>query len=152
MALAGAVRQLHQSGLSSQEIIERVRLILSEESVALPLSIFGHKELGALEAIVVYLHDNCGLDYQRIGVLLNRNAIVVGNSYRAARRKFSGTLLAQSKVSVPLSLFKDRTVSVQRRLVRYLHDECGMNFSEIGRNISRDPRTVWTAYHAGDVA
>ena len=146
--LAEAVKQLHRSGVSSKDIIHAVMKILSEESYALPLSIFD-QELGALESIVVYLHENCGLNYHQIGELLNRDPIAVGNSYRAARQKYQGKLSAESELSVPASLFKDRKTSVQRKLVRYLHDVCKLNFSEIARYLSRDPRTIWTAYHAG---
>ena len=147
--LTDAVKQLHHSGRSSKEIVDTVTRILSEESFSLPLSIFSHRELGALESIVVYLRENCGQNYNQIGGLLNRNAIVVGNSYRAARRKYKGTISAESGISVPASLFKDRKTSVQRKLVHYLHDICNLNFSEIARKLARDPRTVWTAYHAG---
>ena len=46
---------------------------------------------------------------------------------------------------VPLSIFKDRSLSVLETLVYYLKDS-GFTFKEISLLINRDQRTIWTVY------
>jgi hypothetical protein len=49
---------------------------------------------------------------------------------------------------IPVSLFSDRTLSAFELIVRYMRDTLGMGLSEIARSTNRDPRTVWSVYHA----
>ena len=49
-------------------------------------------------------------------------------------------------IHVPTGIFRDRKVKVLEALVRYLHEEHQMNYSQIGRLLNRNPRTIWTAY------
>ncbi len=46
---------------------------------------------------------------------------------------------------VPLSIFKDRSLSVLETLVFHLKNS-GFTFKEISLLINRDQRTIWTVY------
>lgn len=48
-------------------------------------------------------------------------------------------------VYVPTSVFRNRKIKVLEALVKYLKEQ-GMTYSQIGRLLNRDPRTIWTAY------
>ena len=49
-------------------------------------------------------------------------------------------------ISIPSSIFRDRSVAVLEALVRYLKDEKGMSFHGIAILLNRDDRTIWTVY------
>ena len=48
--------------------------------------------------------------------------------------------------SVPVSIFRDRTLSVLEALVLYLKNT-GLTFKEISLHLNRDQRTIWTVYN-----
>ena len=48
--------------------------------------------------------------------------------------------------SVPVSIFKDRSLSILESLVYYLKNS-GMSLKEISVLIKRDQRTIWTVLH-----
>ena len=48
--------------------------------------------------------------------------------------------------SVPLSIFKDRSLSVLETLVFYLKNR-GLSLKEISTLINRDQRTIWTVFN-----
>lgn len=139
--LKESLRQLQQIVLSHERALGLIR----EDTI--PASVFC-TELGALESIVVYLRELHQLSYVNIGKKLSRSAAVIGVVYRTARKKYQQPLSVTSAVAVPVAIFADRSVSMQRHLVRYLHDQRKMQFCDIARLIHRNPRTVWTAYHA----
>ena len=49
-------------------------------------------------------------------------------------------------VRIPVSLFKDRSLSVLEVLVEYLKEEMHFTFHEIAVMTNRDDRTIWTVY------
>ncbi|MBI2507681.1 hypothetical protein HYV89_01900 [Candidatus Woesearchaeota archaeon] len=51
--------------------------------------------------------------------------------------------------SVPVSALTDRKLGVLESVVKFLKENYELNYSEIGRLLGRDPRTVWTAYSRG---
>ena len=54
--------------------------------------VFVDRRLGALEALVVYLHEVEGLSFAQIGVMLNRDPRTIWNSYSRAGHKRSHRL------------------------------------------------------------
>lgn len=51
------------------------------------------------------------------------------------------------KTSVPVFVFRDRSVAVLEALVEYLRDVKGLSYHEIAVLINRDDRTIWTVYN-----
>ncbi len=49
-------------------------------------------------------------------------------------------------LSIPISIFRDREISVLEAMVEYLKDKKNMRYSEIARLLNRDARTIWTSY------
>jgi len=134
----------------SEHIIALERISTTRTSALhLPLTVFSDARVGALEATVFYLRDHCKLDFSTISTHLDRPHTTLRHSYAVARKKLDGVLaVGPSTHTIPVVLFQDRSTSVQRLLVRYCHDELKLSFSAIAKAIARDPRTVWTAYHA----
>jgi thioredoxin-related protein len=116
----------------------------------LPISIFC-TELTALEAIVKYCKECKGYSYHEIAEYLGRDERNVWHAYSDAQRKHKPQLvISESKFSVPISIFKSR-LSIQESLVVYLKDHFHLNYHTIAVLLSRDDRTIWTAYTRGKV-
>jgi len=53
---------------------------------------------------------------------------------------------SDSVISIPSSIFKDRTLSVLETLTEFLKEQEGLTYHEIAVLIGRDDRTIWTCY------
>ncbi|MCH8022673.1 MAG: hypothetical protein IH932_02890 [Thaumarchaeota archaeon] len=51
------------------------------------------------------------------------------------------------ELSIPTSIFRDRSLSVLEAIAEYLKEQEGMRYSEIAKLLNRDDRTIWTAYN-----
>lgn len=51
-----------------------------------------------------------------------------------------------SSLSIPTSIFRDRTLSVLEAVVEYLKEHHHLTYHQIARLLNRDDRTVWTVY------
>ena len=60
--------------------------------------------------------------------------------------KTQGTKDAKD-ISIPVSIFRDREVTVFERLVEYLKDEKELRYCEIATLLNRDHRTVYTIFN-----
>jgi hypothetical protein len=49
-------------------------------------------------------------------------------------------------VTIPSSIFRDRSLAPLESISEYLKDQCGMSFHEIAVMLNRDDRTIWTCY------
>ena len=47
---------------------------------------------------------------------------------------------------LPISIFKDRSISVLEAIVEYLHEVKGLTFKQISLHLNRNERTIWTVY------
>ncbi len=142
---------LKKQGLSSEEIIELVNKFLKvpvKEEVKVPISVFKNDYLASLENIVKYLRENLLLTFKQIGVLTNRNEIALAVTYRNAKKKLEAKFVIEeiSPYSVPVSILKDRKLSVLENIVSYLKDTFGLTYHNIAVLLNRDDRTIWTVY------
>lgn len=58
------------------------------------------------------------------------------------------TKLATSKeeIKVPVSIFKTKKLSMLGLTVKYLKEELNLRYSEIGKLLNRNERTIWVTY------
>lgn len=70
--------------LSQNELIEQVKDRLPR---FIPISILSDRRVGALEAVVVYLKDQCNLTYHEIAQLLNRDDRTIWTTYQKGSKK-----------------------------------------------------------------
>lgn len=137
------------AGISDAELSEGLKNIRSQEQKSIPLSIF-KPELGIIEAAAKYLKDNYSLKYSEIAELLHKTPKSIWLSCRSADRKHPARLLAHEisnpTNSVPVSIFHNHKLGALESLVLYLKESRQMKYSEIGRLLSRDPRTIWISY------
>ena len=141
---------LKEQGLSPDEIISLATKLLkvpAKEEVAIPISVFNDK-LGSLETIVKYLRENLLLSFKQIAALTNRNEIALAVTYRNAKRKLEAKFAVTeiSPYSIPVSILKDRNISVLESITAYLKDTFGLTYHKVAVLLNRDDRTIWTVY------
>ena len=144
------VSALKELGLSSNDILELINKKIKPEEkfdVHIPISAFNNDYLSSLEAIVKYMRENLLLTFRQIGDLTSRNQIALAVSYRAAKKKFPGKLSDEiSAYKIPVSILKNRRLSVLENIVCYLKDSFNLNYHAIATLLNRNDRTVWTVY------
>ena len=151
--LSDTLEYLKGQKLSSEEIINLVKDILKvpeKEEVKVPISVFKNDKLGSLETIVKYLRENKLLAFKQIGSLTNRNDIALAVTYRNAKRKLEAKFIEEiSPYYLPVSILKDRKLSVLENIVSYLKDTFGLTYHKIAVLLNRNDRTIWTVYQRG---
>lgn len=117
--------------------------IIEKNKRNIPLSVFS-SELSCLETIVKYSKENLKLDLKEISVILGRSSKTIWQAYNSSKKKYPSFLVADDfALTIPISLFKDRRLSILEHIVSELRKR-GMKFSDIARTLKRDPRTIWT--------
>ncbi len=128
---------------------EKISGIISERAeIQLPISIFKTR-LSCLEIISIYLKDSLKLGFTRTAKLLNRSPKTIWGAYDRGKKKGWLINIKQSKISIPLSTFSQRTMSTLESIVLYLKDNHNLSFTQIALLLSRNVKTVWTTYKNG---
>jgi len=147
-------------GLSKQELIqllERHAPTINEEDIpqkkeveSIPISVFNNNKLSPLETICKYLKENAHKTYHEIAELLNRNDRTIWTTYNNAKKKLPEQLIIKDlEISIPISIFKERKLSVLESIAVYLKDELGLTLHKIAELLNRNDRTIWTVYNRG---
>ncbi len=116
------------------------------EENSIPCSIFTIK-LGALEAIVKYLHENKNLSLKKISQILHKKqnnvAVSYRNSFKKMQKKFSDVSF---KDYLPFEIFSEKSTCMQSVCI-YLKENKGLSYHKIAEILNRDERTIWTIYN-----
>ncbi len=149
--LLDTLNYLKEQGISSEDIIGLINKLLKvpvKEEVKIPISVFKNDYLSSLENIVKYLRENLLLSFKQIASLTNRNEIALAVTYRNAKRKLAEKFVVTeiSPYSIPVTILKDRSLSVLENVVAYLKDTFGLAYHKIAVLLNRDDRTIWTVY------
>lgn len=132
--------------LTSEQIVDLFGKKAHREDL-LPICIFDNKELSCLETIVKYLKEDLKFRFHEIALLLNRNDRTIWATYNVACKKRKEKLpVRESRFFIPVSIFKDRKMSVLEALVGHLKDNFNLRYSEIAVLLNRDERNIWTIY------
>ena len=139
------IRVKERHHLDSSELLNK----LEEKEIVIPISVFS-KKLSSSEAIVKYLKDNLNLSAKEIAKITERSVKTIYQAYNSANEKVSKRFEAkETKYYVPVSALSDRRLGVLESVVKFLKENYELSYSEIGRLLGRDPRTIWTAYSRG---
>ena len=91
------------------------------------------------------------MSYHQIAEILNRDDRTIWTVYYRAKqkRKAVGTAIISKtpKLSLPSTIFRDRSLAVLESAVEFLKDEKEMSYHEIAVALNRDDRTIWTVYN-----
>jgi DNA-binding CsgD family transcriptional regulator len=128
--------------LNNEEIRELVEI---RREINVPTGIFT-KKIGALETISKYMKENLNMNYKEIAEELNRDERTIWTAYNKARKKQPKPLeVKETKMFLPLSIFKNRKLTILESIIVYLKEE-GMKYNEIAELLGRDQRNIWTIY------
>src|SRR6185437_12475709 len=98
-----------------------------------------------LEALSIYLKDNLHMNYHSIAEALERDDRTIWTSYNKAKKKSASVEIDSSGMSIPLSIFKNKQLTVLEAIVIYLKEK-GINYVEISKLLDRDQRNIWTVH------
>ena len=116
------------------------------EEIKVPLSIFS--KLSPLEALVKYLKENLGLRFHEIASMLNRDSRSIWRTYHQAKSKSKISFkLKKDEIFIPISIFKNRELSILENLVVYLKTDLNVSVKEISLLINKNLSTIWNAYN-----
>ncbi|MBI2106258.1 hypothetical protein HYT56_05500 [Candidatus Woesearchaeota archaeon] len=133
--------------ISSPELLNEI----DKKEILIPASIF-NETLSSLESAVKYLRENLNLANKKISEELNRSEKTISQSYNSAKEKLAENFdIKETKYYIPASILAERKFSVLESIVKFLHEKLNLNYSEIGRVLKRDPRTIWTVYNRSNV-
>ncbi len=118
--------------------------------IKIPISMFNVKVLSALELIVKYLKEDLKLTNIKISKLMNRSPQTIWTTYKNSIKKYPKELPVEASVyDIPISIFKERKLSILETIVSYLKDNFDLSFHNIAVMLNRDDRTIWTVYDRG---
>ncbi len=121
-----------------------VNIYEGTEEIKVPLSIFS--KLSPLEALVKYLKENLGLRFHEIASKLNRDSRSIWRTYHQAKSKNKVSFKSKKDdLLIPISIFKNRNLSVLENLVVYLKS-LNVPVKEISFLVNKNLSTIWTAY------
>jgi len=152
-------RQSHNSqDAISQDLLEEIKQkyniteqqltqSLKQKEETIPLHIFNNETLSALETIVKYLKENKKLKHSKIAKKLNRSPKTIWATYQKAKQKLSKQFEEQeTKITIPSTLFYNRTLSVLEHITKHLKENYDLNYTEIAKLLNRSPKTIWTTH------
>jgi len=115
--------------------------------ILLPTTIFCDRSLSFLESIVVYLREEYKLGFSEIARLLNRNRRTIWTIYQRSVAKRTTTppkVKIVSNIFIPLSVVRDRRLSILEIVVKYLVDKTSLTNHQIALLLNRSDKTIWT--------
>ena len=142
----------------SQDLLEEIKKeyniteqqltqFLKQKEETIPLYIFDNKTLSALETIVKYLKENKNLKHSKIAKKLNRNTKTIWATYQKAKQKQTERFQEkEAEITIPLTLFCDRTLSILEHITNYLKENHDLGHTEIAKLLNRSPKTIWTVH------
>ncbi len=126
-------------------IVEELREKEAKEEINVPIDVF-IGGVGALEALCKYMKENLGMRYHEIAVELSRDDRTIWTACSKASEKAKEPIkISKGEILLPLSIFKDRKLTVLEALIVYLKSK-GMRYNKIGSLVHRDQRNIWTIY------
>ena len=118
-----------------------------QKQIQIPLSVFQHPKLSALESLCKYLKEERLLRFSEIANLLNRDDRTVWKTYdNAIKKKKSHFAIPPASRTIPLALLTQRPLTILESLILYLKDDQTKSTKDIASLLLKKPKTVWATY------
>ncbi|MBN1157689.1 sigma-70 region 4 domain-containing protein [Candidatus Woesearchaeota archaeon] len=130
-----------EEGFHDKKIIDVIKS--PENSLLIPASIFSSKD-APFESLCNYLRESFGFPVREIARITKRDSKSI---YTTLNNSCGRHQYVEDGIKVPLSAFCQRKTSILESLCLYLARKEGLGITEIGKIISKSPKTVWTAIH-----
>jgi hypothetical protein len=136
---------MRHTHLSAQDL-----LLKALEVDEIPASVFA-SDLSPLETVVKYLRENLNLSTNSVAERINRSEKTVWQAYHSSQKKKSDKFEIKGiSLSIPVSRFSIRKLSILESVVSFLISEHNMKYSQVADLIKRDDRTIWTVHHRAE--
>jgi DNA-directed RNA polymerase specialized sigma24 family protein len=100
------------------------------------------KLLGALNLIVDELKEEYSLNKKEIiQVIIEK----LKEKYNLNKKEILTIIKSKENVKIPVTIFSKELGGLES-IVKYMKENLNMNYNEIGKELKRDERTIWTAY------
>ncbi|MFH1064343.1 MAG: hypothetical protein V1729_04645 [Candidatus Woesearchaeota archaeon] len=102
-----------------------------------------------LESLIEYLKSQLQLTYHEIAMLTNRDERNIWTLHDRAQRKrheLPPVFVKTPVIQIPLSVVRDRSVSILEVVVEYLRDRAHLSNHQIATVLNRSDKTVSTVY------
>lgn len=129
--------------LSAEELMAMYHGQIGEEEI--PVQIFG-LDLSPSEALCKYLKENRNLSFKEISDLIDRDERSVWNNYQRALRKRKEKIATKAGINAPISIFKDRTLSIFESLIHYLREDLKMKNKDVAKLLNKKTSMTYTVY------
>ena len=118
----------------------------SQHEILIPTAIFCDRRVSFLESLVVYLKEQRKLGLSEIASLLNRSRKTIWTSYQRslAKRTTPPKVKIVSNIFIPVSVVRDRSLSILEVVVQYLTDKTSLTNHQIALLLNRSDETVAT--------
>jgi len=114
--------------------------------LSIPISIFC-KELSPLESVVKFLKEVYKQNFSEIAITLNRDQTTIWITYHNSIRKKKEEFKAEEALYwIPISIFKERKLSILELVSEFLKEQYHLSYHEIAVLLKRNDRTIWTVY------
>lgn len=130
-------------GVSLQELVEINQQTPKEISV--PAGVFSFL-LSPSEALCKYLKEKFEFNFHELGKLIGRDERSVWTSYRRAIKKMPSSFYIEERILIPVSIFKDRKLSILEHVVVYLKDNLKFTNYKTAKLLNKKPGAIYTAY------
>ncbi|MBU2523167.1 MAG: hypothetical protein KKE23_02660, partial [Nanoarchaeota archaeon] len=133
-------------GVSMNEIASLVKEKAGrrEKLETVPIGIFKNSQMGPAENLVKYMKENHKMKFSEIASAINRNDRTIWVTYQNASEKMKDKLKAEG-IDIPVSIFKDRRLSILESLIIYLREN-NLKHVEIANMLGKDQRNISTMY------
>jgi len=138
-------------GIELQELLVNFRKTKIDNKLKLikiPTIIF-KQGISPAEALSKYLKENKGMKFSEIAKLLNRDERTIWINYRNASKKKKEKIVFDKEkdklISVPVSIFRDRRLSILESLVLYFREK-GFSNPDIANVLGKGSNNIWTLY------
>jgi len=136
------LKEHHNLGV--KEVIAKIGKSTSSDSMLIPVEIFA-ANLSPAEALVKYLREEFDLGYNEIASLINRDERGIWGTYRRAKQKMDEPFtIKEAKFFIPISIFKDRKLSILENAVKYLIETYDLTTYKIAKILNKKPSTLWS--------
>ena len=123
-----------------KEIIE-----VKGTEIFIPISKLNNRELTILESVIIYLRKK-DLKYSEIGKLINRDQRNVRSIYYETENRVKEEEFVEFNPTIPLTIFSSELGALEATS-KYMKENLGLSYHNIGKLLNRDERTIWTAYN-----
>ncbi len=140
-----SLNKLKKEGrIENKEIIGIVKN--PQDHLMIPVSVFSSND-APFETLCNYLKDKFNFSIKEISSITKRDSKSIYTTLSNSKGKHS---YAEEGILVPLEVFCQRKTSILESLCLYLAEKKELGITEIGRIISKSPKTVWTAIHRAE--